>query len=302
MDERESRTTLQTILRAFGSRNYRLFYSGQCVSLIGTWMQNIAMSWLVYRLTNSAFMLGAVGFAGDIFCFLLNGLSYIAVILALLVMRIEKRPSRVGQDHILRELKEGYTYAFSIPAIRNTILLLTVVSLMGMSYAVLMPVVASEVLHGGPRTLGMLMGAAGCGALVAAISLAARESVAGLARNIPLAGIIGGCALIALAFSTSSAAALPAMFMIGFGMLTLMASSNTLIQTTVDDDKRGRVMGIYAMAFRGMAPFGSLLAGTIAAHAGVSNMLVAGGGCVIVGALLYARRLPGRDLLTESKR
>ncbi len=404
--KRRSSVSPEVVLRALRSRNYRLFFAGQFISLIGTWMQIIAMSWLVYRLTRSAFLLGAIGFAGDIFafllmpfagvfadrynrhkiivatqslamiqalilaalvlthsiqiwqlfvlaaflgavnafdmptrqafviqmienkedlpnaialnssifngarlfgpaiaglviavtgegyCFLLNGISYIAVIIALLAMRLEKDEARLQYKNSLQELTEGFAYAFGFLPIRNIILMLAVVSLMGMSYSVLMPIIASELLHGDPRTLGFLVGASGMGALIAALYFASRRTVLGLGRMIPIAASVAGSGLIILSLSRNFYFSLLIMLIIGFGFMTQMTSSNTLIQTIVDDDKRGRVMGIYSMAFKGITPFGSLLAGILASKIGSLNTLIISGVSVIAGAVVFARKLP----------
>ena len=387
-------------------RNYRLFFGGQGISLIGTWMQRIAISWLVYRLTNSVFLLGIVGFAGQIpsfvlapiagafvdrwsrhrtlvvtqtlamlqavvlavlvmtgvvavwhiiflgmclgavnafdmparqafvvemierredlgnaialnssmvngarllgpsiagvlisavgegMCFLLNGISYLAVIAALLAMRIAPRREVAQHPRVLQGLKEGFHYAFGFAPIRSIMMLLGLVSLMGMPYQVLMPVFAKKILHGGPHTLGFLMAAAGLGALVGATYLASRRSVLGLHTLIPLAAAIFGAGLIAFSRSGVTWLSLSLMLVTGFGMMVQMASSNTTLQTIVDDDKRGRVMAFYGMAFMGAAPFGSLLAGGLANAVGAPNTILIGGVVCILGAALFARQLP----------
>ncbi|HVP57398.1 MAG TPA: MFS transporter, partial [bacterium] len=176
--------------------------------------------------------------------------------------------------------------------IRSVLLLLSVVSLVGMPYAVLMPVFARDILHGGPHTLGFLMGALGLGALAGAVYLASRKSVFRVERNIPIAAAIFGVGLVGVSLSRVLALSLGLMLVTGFGMMVQMASSNTLIQSVVDDDKRGRVMGLYAMSFMGVAPFGSLLAGVIAHRVGAPHTLVGGGICCVVGAVLFARQLP----------
>jgi MFS family permease len=396
---------LTFVFRALRSRNYRLFFAGQSISLIGTWMQRIAMSWLVYRLTHSALLLGVAGFAGQIptfllapitgvladrwnrhrtlvvtqtlamlqavilvilvmtetvhvwhvitlavvlgtinafdmpvrqsfivqmierrndlgnaialnssmvnaarllgpsiagiliaafgegICFLLNAISYVAVIAALLMMRIAPVRTRPANGHVMEGLREGFSYAFGLEPIRYIILLLALVSLMGMPYQILMPVFAKEVLGGGPHTLGFLMGAAGCGALVGTIYLACLKSVQGLGPVIAIAAAVFGIGLIAFSFSHVVWLSMLLIFVAGLGMMVQMASSNTVLQTVVDDDKRGRVMSFYAMAFMGMAPFGSLFAGALASRIGAPRTLVVGGGLTILGALLFARKL-----------
>ncbi|MFH1221359.1 MAG: MFS transporter [Candidatus Eisenbacteria bacterium] len=400
------RIAIRHTLRTLSSRNYRLFFTGQGVSLIGTWMQRIAMSWLVYRLTDSVFLLGMVGFLGQIptfllgpfagvladrlnrhriivvtqilsmlqalalavlvmtgavqvwhiivlsiflglvnaldmptrqafvvemiekredlvnaialnsaifngarligpsiagiliatvgegVCFLLNGLSYIAVIAALLAMRLRKREIERRSENMLHEIREGFTYALGLAPIRSVLLLLGLVSVVGMPYTVLMPVFARDILHGGPHTLGFLMAATGCGALVGAIYLASRRSVLGVEKNIPVAAGIFGVGLVGFSLSRALPVSLALMLVTGFGMMVQMASSNTLLQTVVDDNKRGRVMSFYNMAFMGMAPFGSLLAGSVARKIGAPYTLLIGGVCCLAGAGLIARQLP----------
>lgn len=393
--------------RAFQYRNYRLFFGGQGLSLIGTWMQQIAMSWLVYRLTNSAFMLGLVGFTGQVptfifasfagvfadrldrrrllvaiqafamlqafslafltlagivavwhvialsvalgfinafdvptrqsfviemiedkkdlgnaialnsfmfnsarlvgpsiaglvigivgegLCFLLNGISFLAIIIALSAMKIKKaRMKRLHSVPVLQELKEGYRYAFRFAPIRYIILFLALMSFMGMPYIVLMPVFARDILHGGPHTLGFLMGASGIGALSGAAYLASRKTVLGLGRLIVISSGIFGIGLIAFSFSRYAPLSLCLMVVTGFGMIVQMASSNTILQTIVDEDKRGRIMSFYAMAFMGMAPFGSIAAGSLASRIGAPATLIISGASCIAGSLLFLTRLP----------
>jgi len=399
-------TGFKAIFRSLRYRNYRLFFCGQSISLIGTWMQRIAMPWLVYTLTGSPFLLGVVGFAGQIptfliapfagvlidrwnryiiliitqilamvqsfvlaflffnhsievwhiillsiflgcinafdmparqsfvvdmiekredlgnaialnssmvnsarllgpsiagvlisltgegICFLLNGVSYIFVIVFLLMMRISPRKVKTHNTHVLQGLKEGFTYTFWFMPIRYIILLLALVSLMGMPYTVLMPVFAKSILHGGSHTFGFLMGASGIGALVGAIYMASRKSVVGLGKIVPLAAAFFGIGLIAFSLSNIFLLSMALMLVIGFGMIMQMTSSNTILQTIVDDDKRGRVMSFYTMAFMGTAPFGSLLAGVLASSIGAPNTLIIGGVSCILGAVVFARKLP----------
>ncbi len=392
-------------LRALSHKNYRLFFSGQSISLMGTWMQRIAMSWLVYRLTNSAFLLGVIGFVGQIpiflltplagvfadrwnrhrillitqtlamiqalglallvltgtiavwhilslsiflglvdafdmparqsfvvemvenrgdlgnaialnsamvhsarlvgpsvagiliaaigegMCFLLNGVSYLAVIASLFAMKIKSIKPEARKTHLLRRLKEGYSYAFEFMPIRSVLLLTALVSTMGMSYTVLMPIFAGDILHGDSHTLGFLMAASGVGALIGVIYLAFRRSILGLEKWNVLAAGIFGAGLIA--FSQSRFFWLSVCFMLiaGFGLMVQHTASNTVLQMVVDEDKRGRVMSLYGIAFRGMMPFGSLLAGSLASKIGVSNMVWIGGASCILGSLLSARKL-----------
>ena len=395
------------MVRALRYRNYRLFFGGQVVSLIGTWISTTATSWLVYRLTGSAFLLGFVGFAGQFpslvigpfagtyvdrwdrhrlliatqtlsmlqsfvlavltlsgritvpaiiilnafqgmvnafdmpcrqafvltmiedkedlgnaialnssmfnvarllgpsmaggiiavasegWCFLIDGFSYFAVIVALLQMRIARRP--VAATHsvgVLRQFVEGWTYVAGFRPIRSIITLLALVSFVGVPYTVLTPIFANTILGGGPYTLGFLMTASGGGALLGALWLAARRSVLGLGRLIPIAAGTFGIGLIAFSLSRTLWLSLFSMFVTGAGLMVQMGASNTLIQTIVDDEKRGRVMSFYVMAFLGTAPFGSLMAGTLSARIGAPQTLLIGGVCCIAGALWFASTLP----------
>jgi len=393
------------ILPALQYRNYRLFFGGQGISLIGTWMQRIAMSWLVYRLTNSAFLLGVVGFTGQIpiflltpfagvladkmnrhrvlivtqtlamiqalilaflvftgtvavwhilslsiflglidafdmpvrqsfmveivqtkdlgnaialnssivnsaqllgpsiagiliastgegMCFLLNGISYLFVIVSLLAMKITSRKMETQTTRVLKGVREGFSYVFGFTPIRSVLLLLALISLVGMPYRVLMPVFARDILHGGPDTLGFLMASSGVGALVGSIYLASRKSVLGLGKWIALASSIFGIGLIAFSLSRVFWLSLFLILLSSFGMMVQMASSNTVLQTVVDEDKRGRVMSFYAMAIRGMAPFGSLLAGGLASKIGAPHTLMIGGVSCVLGSLMFAAKLP----------
>jgi MFS family permease len=397
---------LRFILRALRYRNYRLFFSGQSVSLIGTWMQRLAVSWLVFRLTGSPFWLGVVGFMGQIptfllapiagvitdrwnpyrilvgtqvaamlqalalaalvlthtanvwyvlvlsavlgcinafdvparqsymiemierredlsnaialnssmvngarlvgpsvaglvisalgegLCFLLNGLSYIAVLIALFMMTVKAKPKAQAKGRILHNLQEGVRYAFGFPPIREIILLLGLISLVGMPYTVLMPVFAKDILHGGPHTLGFLSGTTGIGALLGALYLASRNTVLGLGRIIAGASALFGAGLIVFSLSTNAWLSYLIMIPTGLGMMLQMAASNTVLQTIVDDDKRGRVMSFYTMAFMGTAPFGSLIAGAAASRIGAPNTLLIGGILCILGAASFAIKLP----------
>jgi MFS family permease len=394
------------IFRTLSSRNYRLFFTGQSISLIGTWMQRVAMSWLVYHLTSSEFLLGLVSFLGLIpvfvlspfagvladrfhrlhlliatqvlamlqaflltvlvmtglirighimalatllglinsfdtpirqaftaelvekkadlgnaialnsamfnsarmlgptiaglliaafgegFCFLLNGLSYLAVIAALLRMRIPPTAEKKQKQKLLKGLREGFSYSFGFAPIRSVLLLLMTVSMMGMPYIVLMPVFAKNILHGGSETLGFLMGAAGAGALCGAVYLAQRKTVAGLERVIPLMTGLFSLGLIGFALSRHQWLSLSLLLMAGFGLMVQMASSNSILQTIVDDDKRGRVMSFYVMCVMGTTPIGSLLAGVVANRLGAPQTLLIGGICCLAGAVLFMRKLP----------
>jgi MFS family permease len=394
------------MVRALAHRNYRLFFAGQGVSLVGTWVTRVATGWLVYRLTGSAAMLGVVGFAGQVptfalapfagvwvdrwsryrvlvvtqvlsmlqslalawlalagtidilhvvllgalqgvinafdvparqafvvemvedradlanaialnssmvngarlvgpsvaglmiavsnegWCFLVDGISYAAVIASLLMMRLPAAVRPASHPKTFDALREGFSYAFGFAPIRAVLLLLALVSLMGMPYTVLMPVMAAEVLHGGPHTLGFLMGATGVGALVGAVYLASRRTVVGLGRVIPAAAALFGAGLIAFSLSRAVPLSLALMVVTGIGFMAHLASCNTIIQTIVREDMRGRVMAFYTMAFMGTAPFGSLLAGALAERIGAPRTILLGGCACIAGAAAFSRSLP----------
>jgi MFS family permease len=399
------KTGFKLLLRSLGSKNYRLFFFGQAVSLVGTWMQQIAMRWLVYRLTKSELLLGVVGFASDIpvfflvpvagvladkfkrhrilaatqalaalqafilailvitdqvavwhivvlggllgvvnafdiparqaflvevvekkedlgnaialnsfifngallvgpliagvliafvgeeLCFILNGVSYLAVIGALFLMNIPERKIASGNLQVGRGILEGATYAFRSVAIRSILLLVALVSFMGVSYMLLMPVFAEKVLHGGPRAFGYLMSATGVGALAGAVFLASRRNILGLGKVIVGAGIMYGIGLFALSLSHSLLLSLVIALVVGFSLMIQMASSNTILQTIVDDKKRGRVISLFVMARRGVESFGSLLAGAIAHSFGTPDTLMIGGIVCLLASAAFATKL-----------
>jgi len=225
-------------------------------------------------------------------CFLLNAISYIFVIISLLMMRLNIHQTHKKAEKILRELSEGLRYTFGFAPIKHLLILLSISSLMGMSYSVLMPVFAKEVLHGGSNTYGFLMGAAGFGALTGALFLASRKSVVKLGRIVPASAILFGSALLGLSFSRLFPISLVLMIFIGLGMMMQTAASNTILQTITDDDKRGRVMGFYSMSIMGTAPFGSLMAGGLAKIIGTPWTIFAGGFVTIIGGLFFLRKLP----------
>ena len=394
------------MLRSLRSRNYRLYFAGQGISLIGTWIQTIALSWLVYTMTQSPFLLGLVAFSAQIptlllapvagvvadrvnrhrmivatqtlfalqaallaalvlggviavwhivalsallgvinsfdmptrqafvvalienrddlpnaialnssmfngarlvgpavagilislvgegVCFLINAGSYLAVIAALLAMKMAPWTPSGEARPVWRELRDGFAFTFGFMPIRNIILLLALVSVAGMPYTTLMPVFAAKILHGGASTLGFLSGSAGVGAVAGAVTLASRKSVLGLGRWIPAACAVFGLALIGFSVSRWLPLSLAALAVAGLGMITHMAASNTILQTIVDDSRRGRVMSFYTLAFIGMAPFGSLLGGALASHIGAPATVALGGAVCLVGAAVFARRLP----------
>jgi MFS family permease len=233
-----------------------------------------------------------VAAAGEGVCFALNSASYLGVICALAAMRLTPRSHQRQQRHVLHELREGFSYAFNFAPIRNILLLVATVSLMGMSYTSLLPVFAREVHHGGAHTFGFLMAATGAGALVGTLFLAHRASVIGLGRVIARGPLLLGCGLTVFACSSSFPLALAALTVTGFGAMTVMSSSNTILQTIVDEDKRGRVMSFFTMSFMGMTPFGSLLAGSLASSIGVRNTVLIGALACFIGSVLFVRQLP----------
>jgi MFS family permease len=229
---------------------------------------------------------------GEGICFLLNAISYIFVILSLLLMKLHIKETKKNDTYILKELTDGFRYTFGFAPIKHLLILLSISSLMGMSYSVLMPVFAKEILHGGSHTYGFLMGAAGFGALLGAFFLASRESVLKLGRIVPASAVLFGAGLIGLSFSRIFPFSLVLMIFIGLGMMMQTAASNTILQTITDDDKRGRVMSFYTMAIMGTAPFGSLMAGGLAKVIGTPGTIFAGGLACIIGAMFFLRKLP----------
>lgn len=391
--------------RALRHRNFRLFFGGQSISLIGTWMTRVATSWLVYRLTKSSLLLGTVGFAGQIptfllapfagvivdridrrkvlvwtqtlamvqslllawltlshrinvteililsafqgvinafdmpgrqsfmirmvedrgdlsnaiainssmvnaarligpslagmliavtsegWCFLIDGISYIAVIASLLMMRVTHEAMERHGATMVQQLSEGWAYVANSMPIRSILLLFALISLMGWPFMVLMPVFAAQVLHGGPHTLGFLMAAVGVGSLTSALSLVVRKSVRGLTRVIPLGAFLFGVGLVCFGFSHSQWLSMALMLLTGFGMMQGVTSSNTILQTLVDEKMRGRVMSYYTVAFVGMAPFGSLLAGALAHAIGAPRTVIVSGIACISGGIWFWSRL-----------
>lgn len=389
---------LKHLFRALECRNFRLFIGGQVISLAGTWIQQIALSWLVYRLTHSPVMLGlvaflaqapgvfiapfaglladrynrrnllimtqslamiqasllaylsltgqiqqwhilvlsgflgivtgldipvrqalvldlldrpeylsnaislnssvfngarligpaiagvAIGTIGESWCFLLNALSFIAVLGALAAMNIQRETAIDRPAGYLDSLKEGLAYVYHHPPMKAILLMVALISLVGLPYSVLMPIYAKDILHGDAQTLGMLMGAAGLGALTGAVYLASRPDVLGLGRLIPMA--VSGFGIILLIFSQVRTLwlALICLFGLGLGMMLHMSSSNILLQTLADEKKRGRVMSLYTMAYIGMYPLGSLFIGWLSARIGLMPTLILGGVLTLLGA------------------
>jgi len=391
-------------LRALRSRDFRIYFAGQLVSVAGTWMQQIAMAWLVYRLTDSALMLGLLGFAsqlpilvfgplggvwadrvdrrrlmmatqtlamvqalvlavlawqgwatpglllglafllgcinavdvparqslvvhlvddraelanaialnsfmmnstrfvgpalagfivalaGEAVCFALNALSYLAVLLALLALRA-RPPAGDNSKRPLSALRDGLAYTFGHPDIRLFLMLVAAVSFLIAPYVVMMPLYAKTIFHGDARTLGLLVSSAGAGSLSASLFLASRASIEGLARRVSLAALSAGVALALFALNDVHALAYPILMVLGFSVVLVAAGSNTLLQSWVRDDMRGRVMATFSMAFLGMAPLGSLAVGSLAHATGIRPALFACGLATAAVALLHRRRL-----------
>jgi len=392
--------------RALRHRNFQLFFAGQSISVIGTWMTRLATTWLVYRLTHSALLLGVVGFSGQIlsfalapfagvwverlnrrkllvwtqaagavqslalaaltlahvitlweiialaslqgvinafdmpgrqsfliqmvedrndlsnaiainssmangarligpaiaglviaavgegWCFFIDGVSYFAVIASLLLMRIRPMNIRRNASRMLEQMREGWDYVRTFRPLRTILVLFALISLMGYNYAVLLPLFAAQVLHGGPATLGWLTGASGIGALVSGLSLAIRKSIVGLTRMLQVAAAMLGAALILFGLSHTLWLSLVLMVFAGFGLMQGASVSNTIVQSLVTEDKRARVMSYYTCAFFGAAPFGSLMAGALAHRIGAPHTVMVSGAFCIAGALWFTVHLP----------
>jgi MFS family permease len=233
-----------------------------------------------------------ISILGEGMCFLLNGISFLAVIIALVAMKMTSNERKQEKTEVFQGLKEGFTYAFGFPPIRSIIFFLGWISFVGMACTTLIPIFAKDILHGGPHTFGFLMAASGVGAVIGATYLASRRSVVGLGRIIAITSGIFGIGLISFSLSYVLWLSLFLQLLMGFGMMVHMASCNTLLQTMVEDDKRGRVMSLYAMALMGVAPFGSLAGGTLAARIGAPHTLVIGGVLCILGSYIFSRKLP----------
>ncbi len=396
---------ISSTFRALKHRNFQLFFAGQFISLIGTWMQSVAQSWLVYSITGNVALLGLIGFAGQIpvfllttfggaiadrydrrkilivtqscsmtlafilaaltltgniqvwhlfvlasmsgiinaldiptrqsfvadmvakedllnavalnssmfngarivgpaiagilvsavgegWCFLGNAVSYIAVIVGIFMMNIPKKEIAPSDASAFEKIKEGFVFVRQTSPIRSLLLLLGLVSLMGMPYAVLMPIFAAQILNHGANGLGILMGASGLGALAAALLLASRKTLKGLGTFVGASSGIFGVCLILFSFSRSFWLSALLLVPVGFAMMLQMSSSNTLVQAMVPDRLRGRVMAVYSMMFMGMAPIGALLAGSLANYFGAPATVAFGGAVCIVGSLFFGRKLP----------
>jgi MFS family permease len=232
-------------------------------------------------------------------CFTIDSASYLAVIASLLAMRVVKRAQPVRRDHVLAELAEGLRYVWNLSLVRAVLLLLAASSVLGGAYGTLLPVVAATTLHGGPHTLGILMGAAGCGALAGALYLASRSSVVGLTTVIKRCALGLGAGMIAMELATSTWVAVPLLFGIGMSMMMQLAATNTLVQTLVDDKMLGRVISLYAVAFFGGAPVGALLEGALASQVGAIHTFAVAGALCLVSALIFARSLPQLRLISR---
>jgi MFS family permease len=229
---------------------------------------------------------------GAAYCFLIDGLSYIAVIAALLAMNIKSNKYQVSSANPIQKIKEGFDYAFGFPPIRAILILSALVSFMGMQYTIIVPIFAEKILQGGADTLGFLMAASGVGALSGGIYLATRQTVVGLGRLIAFGPTILGCGLIAFSLSRFLPLSLFSLLFVGLGTILQIAAGNTVLQTIVDDDKRGRVMSLYTMSFLGTIPFGNLLAGFLADHIGATSTLIIDGIACILGSIYFVRQLP----------
>jgi MFS family permease len=234
-----------------------------------------------------------VGAIGEGWCFFVNGLSFLAVIAGLLAMRGLQAPPRRPRRPALVEIQEGFRFVLQNPPVRALMMLLAAVSLLAMPYTVLMPVYADRILGGGARTLGILMGSTGVGALAGALVLARRRELKGIGRWITAGTIAFGLALVGFAFSRSFVLSCALLVVAGFGMMVQMAGSNTLLQTMAPEALRGRVMAVYSMMFMGMAPLGALAAGSLGAHIGVPSTIALGGAICVLAGLVFGVRLPG---------
>jgi len=415
---------MQQILRAFQYKNFRIYFTGQSFSLLGTWVQQVAISWLVYQLTHSAMLLGATGFfsqipilllapfsgflsdrfdrkkillvtqvlamlqafilaylvwggliqvwhilvlsgtlgiiaafeiparqsfmvhlvenksdlpnaialnsllvntsrligpmiagftislVGEIACFLLNGFSYFAVIISLILMRLDDKKIRntvkIKKQHPVECLKEGIRYAAHNPSIKSLLILLALASFMIMPYMVLMPIFASEVFHGDAQTMGFLLAPAGLGAIFGNLMLASRKNMHGLCKFLVIGSITAGCALLLFSMSKTLLLSMFLMGLVGFGFIVQVVSSNMILQTLTDEDKRGRVMSLYTMAYMGMIPLGSFVAGDLAQHIGAPETLLVCGLCSIACGIIFALKMKSgtkisRPICAESK-
>ena len=244
------------------------------------------------RLIGPAIAGVVIGAFGEGWCFLIDGVSYFAVIASLLLMRIKPLDIRRAASSMVEQMREGWDYVRTFRPIRTILLLFALTSLMGWPYAVLLPIFAGQVLHGSAYTLGWLTGASGVGALASGLSLAIRKSVAGLTRMVQISTAMLGTALILFGLSHVLWTSLVLMLFVGFGLMQCAAASNTIIQSLVTEDKRARVMSYYTMAFFGAAPFGSLLAGALAHRFGAPHTVIVTGACCVAGSVWFTLERP----------
>ncbi len=393
------------VFASLKNRNFRLYFGGQCVSLVGTWMQQIAMSWLVFRLTGSVFLLATVtfmaqipvlvvtpymsvfvdrfnrrallvvtqslsmvqallmalltltgwievwhimvlslliglinaldnptrqsfypslvpaeklgnaialnsavingsrligpavggvliGLLGEGICFLLNGVSYIAVIIALLMMRIKPNRETVVKQRVWEDMRDGFLYVAHDMPIRSLLLLMSAISFFGLPLMTFIPAYVKTILGGESEMLGLLLSCVGVGSFIAALYLAARKSVLGLGKVVMLSGALLGIGLVVMSFVTVPWVAAVLCVPVGFTIIAAVASINTLLQTLSREDKRGRVMGYMAMAFTGMAPVGSMVLGAIEKFAGLQNIILLSGACCFIASLIFEHYRP----------
>jgi MFS family permease len=236
---------------------------------------------------------------GEGWCFAANAISYIAVLIGLLMMKVRSAP-RISNRSPIEDIIEGFRWVNHTKIIRSLLFLIGLVSLVGMPYTVLMPVFADKILHGGARGLGILMGATGVGALFGALTLAAKTGIKGLGRWVTITCATLGISLFLFSFSTSFWISAALLLPCGYSMMLQMACSNTLIQTIVPDHLRGRVMSLYSMMFMGMAPFGAFFGGALANRIGAPMTVAVGGIACVLGAIWFGRALP--ELRIEARR
>jgi predicted MFS family arabinose efflux permease len=236
---------------------------------------------------------------GEGWCFLLNGISYAAVITGLLLMELPARPKTPHSPAALGDTIEGFRFIRRTTPVRDLLLMVGLVSFAGMPYAVLMPIFADSILHGGPKGLGLLMSAAGLGSLCGALTLASRSTIRGLGRFVAVSALMFGVALMCFALSRVFWLSAALLFVVGMSMITQAASTNTLIQSMVPDALRGRVMAVYAMMLMGMSPFGALVEGALAERIGAPYTIVIGGCICVAGAIVFNIRLPALRVLAR---
>ena len=292
-------TALQGVINAFDMPGRQSFLVQMVTGRTGVDRNDLSNAIAINSsMANGARLVGpaiaglVVAAFGEGWCFLFDGVSYFAVIASLLLMRIEARESLRHKASMLEQMREGWDYVRAFRPIRTILLLFSLISLMGYSYAVLLPIFAAQVLHGGATTLGWLTGASGVGALVSALSLALRKSVVGLTRMVQIAAAMLGVALILFGLSHVLWLSLVLMVFVGFGLMQTASASNTIIQSLVTEDKRARVMSYYTMAFFGAAPFGSLLAGVLAERIGAPHTVFVTGAFCVAGSLWFSIELP----------